>query len=148
MKLEDYGHLKFLSDRCSNNTSLTSGTNAFEEFINWFIKYHNACILTVVTTRENKHNERYVYIEMLGVFTDLNKLAKRIDAEIRQAVADKFGKTSYEYKEYKPTADFFHEMLIIKHPWEDMEFQIVYTGVDETSCERHCEGWKYDLKTN
>lgn len=149
--LFQFGHLEYLSEMCKLEEHLY---NPFVEFQTWFLKYHQACLLTKWTY--NKTSDKpYCYVEHLGVFTDLNLLAKRIKNELQTHLRNKFDLQIEELKKWKPSADFFQESLIVSLPdyqeKEDVpvywkELQVSYIQLNNTDERYGYEGWKFDIK--
>lgn len=120
-----------------------SGKNqnaAIKEFLYWFNKYHNVCILNKWTTNRDT-NTPYMFVEILGVFTDLNLLARRIKNELYDE------KYREQAKVTQPSFDFFQDTLHISLISEEnyqVELQVEYNSLNETEKIYH-EGWKFNI---
>lgn len=145
-----FGHLEHLSDMCNLEEHVY---NPFVEFQKWFLKYHQACLLTK-WTYNRLPDEPYCYVEHLGVFTDLNLLAKRVKNELQSACVNKFGETEEHLKNWKPSAEFFQESLIVSLPEHQeqydvpvysKELRVSYIQLNDVDERYGHEGWKFDL---
>lgn len=146
-----FGHLKHLSEMCKLDEHLY---NPFVEFQRWFLEYHQACLLTKWTY--NKKTDRpYCYVEHLGVFTDLNLLARRIKSEISSHVTNYFEEPVEKLKYWKPDADYCQDTLHISLPEEKeenkipvfwKELQVNYIQLNNTDERYSYEGWKFDIR--
>jgi len=74
-----HGHLQFLSDLC--NFTKDDIDQPFLDFENYFIKYHDAVVMNELIWQKTG-TDPYVMLKNLGVFTNINTLAKRIRKEI------------------------------------------------------------------
>lgn len=144
-----FGHLEHLSEMCQLEEHLY---NPFVEFQRWFLKYHQACLLTKWAYNKTA-DEPYCYVEHLGVFTDLNLLARRIKNEISSHVTNYYEEPIEKLKYWKPSAEFFQESLIISLPEQQekdgvpiywKELQVSYIQLNNTDERYGYEGWKFN----
>lgn len=145
-----FGHLEHLNKMCDLEEHVY---NPFIEFQRWFLKYHQACLLTKWTYNKLS-DEPYCYVEHLGVFTDLNLLAKRIKNELQAHLRNKFDQQIEELKNWKPSAEFFQESLIISLPeYQEQnnvpvyykELRVSYIQLNDVDERYEHEGWKFDI---
>lgn len=90
-KLIQFGRWNNLSEECDCQDSVW---NPLLDFQNWFLLYHKAVLLTEVTWYEKR-----VLIKPLGVFDNLNDLARRIQniKGNQRLNPEKLGDTLYFY---------------------------------------------------
>lgn len=139
-----HGHLEHLSEICKLKVT---DNNPFIQLEKWFSKYHEACMLTKWTWNK-KSDSPYVYIQHLGIFTDLNKLARRIKNEINSTLEDKCGNYN-KINTFNPGIITLGDTLYVDLYREDENYstglQVEWITLNETDERRGYEGWKFEL---
>ena len=141
-----HGHLQHLSELCKLEST---DTNPFVEFEKWFLKYHESCLLTKWFWNR-KGDSPYVYVQPLGVFTNLNKLAKRIKNEIDSTLENKYNSYNKTNINFCPTVIMMMGETLSIHLEADSEDYLVelhvnYITLDDVDERRGYEGWKFEL---